>query len=146
MASKSKFRHEDIGTIPAGYKVRTVIHPSGHRVRIAFPPGPRRNGTGQIVSVLHPLSGANPCPNPCENKFDEWVKNPEPLSPVKKVVLPVTSGWALSHQKEVKKYVGKKRAAELIKEAKGKGNPIPFATKGELHAYINQIPASHSEG
>ena len=79
-------------------------------------------------------------------RFDEWVKNPEPLSPVKKVVLPVTSGWALSHQKEVKKYVGKKRAAELIKEAKGKGNPIPFATKGELHAYINQIPASHSEG
>ena len=69
MASKSKFRHEDIGTIPAGYKVRTVIHPSGHRVRIAFPPGPRRKGTGQIVSVLHPLSGANPCANPCGDKF-----------------------------------------------------------------------------
>ena len=38
-------------------------------MRIAFPPGPRRKGTGQIVSVLHPLSGANPCANPCGDKF-----------------------------------------------------------------------------
>lgn len=37
-----------------GEKVRTVTTPSGHRVRLAFPPGRRRRGAGRVVSVLHP--------------------------------------------------------------------------------------------
>lgn len=69
MTGKRKFRHEDVATVPKGYQVRTVTHPSGHKVRLAFPPGPRRAGSGQLVSILHPLAGANPCPNPCDHKF-----------------------------------------------------------------------------
>lgn len=65
MASKRKFRHEDVSEAPKGWKVRTVAHASGHKVRIAFPPGRRRKGAGQLVSVLHPLDGKNPCGNPC---------------------------------------------------------------------------------
>jgi hypothetical protein len=54
MATASQFRHEDVSAVPRGYKVRTVTHPSGHRVRIAYPPGPRRTGAGKLVSILHP--------------------------------------------------------------------------------------------
>jgi hypothetical protein len=66
MASKSKFRHEDIRAVPKGYKVRNITHPSGHQVRVAYPPGPRRKGSGEVISVLHPITGQNPCPNPCK--------------------------------------------------------------------------------
>jgi hypothetical protein len=64
MASKRQYRHEDISTPPKGWKVRTKTLPSGHLVRIAFPPGRRRKGSGEVVSILHPL-GKNPCQNPC---------------------------------------------------------------------------------
>jgi hypothetical protein len=64
MASKRQYRHEDISTPPKGWKVRTKTLPSGHLVRIAFPPGRRRKGSGEVVSILHPL-GNNPCQNPC---------------------------------------------------------------------------------
>lgn len=39
--------------MPRGYRVRTVTA-GGHKVRIAFPPGPRKKGAGQLVSILHP--------------------------------------------------------------------------------------------
>ena len=65
MPSKRKFRTEDISTTPKGWKVRTKTLPSGHRVRIAFPPGRRQKGSGEVVQILHPLSGKNPCQNPC---------------------------------------------------------------------------------
>ncbi len=54
MATASQFRHEDVSALPRGYKVRTVTHPTGHKVRLAFPPGPRRKGSGKLVSILHP--------------------------------------------------------------------------------------------
>lgn len=60
-----RFRHEDIASVPAGWKVRTVTTSGGHRVRVAFPPGRRVKGAGRLVSILHPLSGSNPCGNPC---------------------------------------------------------------------------------
>lgn len=61
MAIPQQFRHEDVARMPRGYKIRTVTHPSGHRVRFAFPPGPRRKGAGTLVSVLHPKGERNPC-------------------------------------------------------------------------------------
>jgi hypothetical protein len=64
MMAKS-FRHEDIAAVPSGWKVRTVTTPSGHRVRVAFPPGRRKTGSGRLVSILHPNRGPNPCLNPC---------------------------------------------------------------------------------
>jgi len=48
-----------VAAVPRGYKVRTVTHPSGHRVRVAFPPGRRSTGSGKLVSILHP-KGENP--------------------------------------------------------------------------------------
>lgn len=60
-----RFRHEDISSVPAGWKVRTVTTSGGHRVRVAFPPGRRKTGAGRLVSILHPLTGSNPCGNPC---------------------------------------------------------------------------------
>lgn len=56
----SRFRHEDVSAVPAGWKVRTVSHGT-HRVRVAFPPGRRHTGSGRLVSILHPLKGNNPC-------------------------------------------------------------------------------------
>jgi hypothetical protein len=66
MASTAKFRHEDIRAVPKGWKVRTITHESGHRVRVAYPPGPRKKGAGEVISILHPLTGSNPCANPCK--------------------------------------------------------------------------------
>lgn len=61
MASVQQFRHEDVSAVPRGYRVRTISHPSGHKVRVAYPPGPRRKGSGKLVSILHPRSESNPC-------------------------------------------------------------------------------------
>lgn len=62
----SRFKVEHVAVTPHGYKVRTVAR-DGHRVRIAFPPGRRVAGSGQVVEVLHPRN-ENPCrlPNPSE--------------------------------------------------------------------------------
>jgi hypothetical protein len=57
---RNAYAHEDFSQVPAGWHVRTVAHPSGHQVRIAFPPGPRSTGSGQIISVLHPAIEPNP--------------------------------------------------------------------------------------
>ena len=72
MATRSKFRHEDVATVPRGHRVRTVTTPTGHKVRIAFPPGPRRAGAGKLISILHPQTEANPCP---KNPLQELVKD-----------------------------------------------------------------------
>lgn len=56
MNSPAKFRHEDVSRIPRGWRVRTITEPSGHRVRLAFPPGPRKRGAGKVVSILHPAA------------------------------------------------------------------------------------------
>jgi hypothetical protein len=60
----SRFRHEDVASVPGGWRVRTV-KAGTHRVRVAFPPGRKQKGSGRLVSVLHPISGSNPCANPC---------------------------------------------------------------------------------
>jgi hypothetical protein len=70
------FSIQHVATTPAGWHVRTV-KAGAHRVRVAFPPGRRRKGSGIPVEVLHPrnenpvcyknpaellLMGANPFP------------------------------------------------------------------------------------
>ena len=59
MASKRKFRHQDISVPGAGTKVRTV-RAGAHEIRIAFPKGARKKGSGKIVSILHPKAEKNP--------------------------------------------------------------------------------------
>jgi hypothetical protein len=53
MSNPQQFAHEHIASA-RGRKVRTVTTPSGHRVRLAFPKGHRRKGSGKVVSILHP--------------------------------------------------------------------------------------------
>jgi len=55
-----KFLHEDVAEVPSGYKVRSIKHPSGHVIRLAFPPGARQAGSGKMVSILHPATEHNP--------------------------------------------------------------------------------------
>lgn len=52
--SAPRFRHEDVSAVRPDERVRTITTPTGHQVRVAFPPGPRRRGAGRLVSVLHP--------------------------------------------------------------------------------------------
>ena len=56
MATKRKFRHEDIAEVPRGWRVRTKREADGTEVRIAFPPGRRKKGAGKLISILHPTS------------------------------------------------------------------------------------------
>jgi len=86
MATQAKFRHEDVSTVPKGWKVRTVTHPTGHRVRVAFPPGRRHKGSGQLVSILHPLGGKNPCANPSACKKRNWASLTQRLKPYRVTV------------------------------------------------------------
>lgn len=88
-----QFKVEHVAAVPRGYRVRTVKS-RAHRVRIAYPPGPRVKGSGQVVEVLHPLKD-NPCRlgNPMElvvmaNPGAELVvlgNNPEKLKSATKV-------------------------------------------------------------
>jgi hypothetical protein len=56
-----------VAAAPSGWRIRTVAHSGGHRVRVAFPPGRRRKGSGKLVSILHPKGERNPCEvNPAE--------------------------------------------------------------------------------
>lgn len=72
------YRHEEIAAVPRGWRVRTLVR-GAHRIRVAYPPGPRRKGTGKPISILHPrgenpscrvnpvelvIMGTNPTPNP----------------------------------------------------------------------------------
>lgn len=55
MPVAARYQHEDLQPVPPGYHVRTIEDPkSGHELRLAFPPGPRVEGSAVLVSVLHP--------------------------------------------------------------------------------------------
>jgi hypothetical protein len=49
----SLFVHEHLRRRPAGSRVRTIAR-GKHRLRIAFPRGPRRRGAGKLLEILHP--------------------------------------------------------------------------------------------
>ena len=54
----SGFNVEHVRKAPAGHKIRTALA-GRHRVRIAFPPGAKQKGSGQVIEILHP-KGENP--------------------------------------------------------------------------------------
>jgi hypothetical protein len=58
MATKAQFEHEDIAAVPRGWKVRTSTQEGGTQVRVAYPPGRRRKGSGKLISILHPKNPA----------------------------------------------------------------------------------------
>lgn len=53
------YKHEEVAKTPRGWRVRSRSR-GRHVVRIAFPPGPRRKGAGQVVEILHPRDEKNP--------------------------------------------------------------------------------------
>ena len=68
MATPSQFEHEEIAAVPRGWKVRSITHPDGSIVRLAFPPGRRKKGSGKLISILHPKG------NPKKTKTREQVE------------------------------------------------------------------------
>ena len=73
MAKRNPMRVEHVQQAPAGWKVRTLTTPTGHEVRLAFPPGRRKKGSGRLVEILHPhaenpegCNGPNRHSNPSE--------------------------------------------------------------------------------
>lgn len=72
--TRGKYRVEHVDERPRGWRVRTKL--SGrHVLRVGFPPGPRRRGSGRLLEVLHPREENNPsCPVTARAKA-----NPESL-------------------------------------------------------------------
>lgn len=60
MSAAAQFTVQHVAVTPRGWHVRTKLE-GKHRLRIAFPPGPRQTGVGKLVEILHPR-GENPCP------------------------------------------------------------------------------------
>jgi hypothetical protein len=58
MAAAAQFRTEHLAQKPAGYRVRTVKRGS-HEIRIGFPPGRRKKGSGKVLEILHPKAEKN---------------------------------------------------------------------------------------
>ncbi len=82
MTTAAEYRVEHVAETPRGYQVRTFAPGprSDHLVRMAFPPGRRKRGSGQLVEILHP-PGENPCRfNPESHRIvwlDEMVRRLE---------------------------------------------------------------------
>ncbi len=76
MPEANQFRTEHFQDAPRGWHVKTITHPSGHEVRLAFPKGPRKRGSGRLVSILHPHE--NPGCGFSKNPFD-WQGDLEDL-------------------------------------------------------------------
>jgi hypothetical protein len=53
------FRTEHVAKKPRGWNVRTMRTETGHELRLAFPAGPRKKGSGRLLEILHP-SHENP--------------------------------------------------------------------------------------
>lgn len=71
---RGKYRVEHVDERPRGWRVRTKLSGS-HVLRVGFPPGPRRRGSGRLLEVLHPRTENNPtCPVTARAKA-----NPESL-------------------------------------------------------------------
>jgi hypothetical protein len=56
-----EFTVTDVAPKPEGWRVRTVLKPSGHEIRLGFPPGRRRRGAGRLLQILHPKSENPSC-------------------------------------------------------------------------------------
>lgn len=58
-ASRARFRVQHVARKPRGWRVRTKRE-GAHELRIAFPPGARRKGSGRLLEILHPKGERNP--------------------------------------------------------------------------------------
>lgn len=91
-AAQYDYRTEHIAVPPPGYRVRTIVPGpySDHEVRIAFPPGRRKKGSGKLISILHP-SRENPDRCAAEPVRKQLLANPIALlSPA--LIDAITSG------------------------------------------------------
>ena len=81
-----EYRTEHIAVPPAGWSVKTILPgpDSEHQVRIAFPPGRRKKGSGKLVSILHP-KGENP--KKCKAR-EQGIGNREQKNPSRAAVNP----------------------------------------------------------
>lgn len=59
MASSAQFRIQHVAQKPRGWRVRTKRE-ARHELRIGFPPGQRRKGSGKLLEILHPKGERNP--------------------------------------------------------------------------------------
>lgn len=59
MPGRAQFRIQHVAAKPRGWRVRTKTE-GAHELRIAFPPGPRRTGSGKLLEILHPKGERNP--------------------------------------------------------------------------------------
>lgn len=76
----SGYTHEDVRSVPPGWKVRTV-KAREHRVRVAFPPGRREKGSGVVVAVLHPKhENPNTCATRQKNPAELLLMGANPLA------------------------------------------------------------------
>src|SRR5215469_5215243 len=50
----AQFEHQEIASAPRGWKIRTTTTAAGAQIRVAYPPGRRRRGSGRVISILHP--------------------------------------------------------------------------------------------
>lgn len=79
MAKQNQFRTEHVQDAPSGWRVKTLTTRTGHEVRLAFPPGRRKRGSGRLVSILHPHGeNAESCdgPNRHTNPAELLILNP----------------------------------------------------------------------
>ena len=122
MATATQFRHEDVATVPRGYRVRTVTSGT-HQVRVAFPPGPRRKGAGKLVSIFHPMS-ENPkqCPNPKPESYllaAEKAAKEGQYERGKKLLIKGTKGMIADAEKELKRRGPRARSQNRRKRNQG---------------------------
>ena len=121
MASAARYRIEDVAKTPRGWRVRTRVR-GAHVVRIAFPPGPRRKGAGEVVQILHPKS---------ENPVCAIGKNPSEL---------LIFGNP-STKKATRERAARIRGARLNPKRK-KRNPKP---EGELKQAVHLFGSFHGK-
>jgi hypothetical protein len=57
----SDFRIEHVQAKPQGWRARTILTHTGHEIRLGFPPGRRRKGSGRLLEILHPKSENPSC-------------------------------------------------------------------------------------
>lgn len=56
-----EFRIEHVQAKPQGWRARTIVTHTGHELRLGFPPGRRRKGSGRLLEILHPQSENPSC-------------------------------------------------------------------------------------
>lgn len=151
MASDAQFRVQHVAAVPRGYHVRTVTA-KRHRVRIAFPPGRRVKGAGQVVEVLHP-HGENPCPvkNPAElvlmsaNPTGRSRRNPWQIIVRSKISHKGEEVWpaTFTTRKAAKEYAYSKFADGSVLRYERIPNPSQTERAGELYEDFHGAAPQH---